>query len=45
MARVDNPQGWFAITRLLIQQTLADIDLHPAVLAEVEEAFIGAGLL
>ena len=36
---------WFAITRRLIQQTIADLDLDPAALAEVEEAFIGAGLL
>ena len=36
---------WFAITRVLIQQTIADMDLEPAALAEVEEAFIGAGLL
>ena len=36
---------WFAITRGLIQQTTADMDLEPAALAEVEEAFIGAGLL
>ena len=36
---------WFAITRGLIQQTIADMDLEPAALAEVEEAFIGAGLL
>ena len=36
---------WFAITRVLIQQTIADMDLDPDVLAEVEEAFIGAGLL
>ena len=36
---------WFAITRELIQQTIADMDLDPAALAEVEEAFIGAGLL
>ena len=36
---------WFAITRQLIQQTIADMKLDPAVLAEVEEAFIGAGLL
>ena len=34
---------WFAITRQLIQQTIADMD--PDALAEVEEAFIGAGLL
>ena len=36
---------WFRITRQLIQQTIADMDLDPAALAEVEEAFIGAGLL
>ena len=36
---------WFAITRRLIQQTIADLDLDPAALAEVEEAFIGAVLL
>ena len=36
---------WFAITRQLIHQTIADIDLDPDALAEVEEAFIGAGLL
>ena len=35
----------FAITRQLIQQTIADMDLDPAALAEVEDAFIGAGLL
>ncbi len=33
---------WFAITRQLIQETIADMDLDPAALAEVEEAFIGA---
>ena len=27
---------WFAITRDLIQQTIADMDLDPAPLAEVE---------
>ena len=36
---------WFAITRRLIYQTIADMDLNPDALAEVEEAFIGAGLL
>ena len=35
----------FAITRQMIQETIADMDLDPAALAEVEEAFIGAGLL
>ena len=36
---------WFAITRQLIHQTIADMDLDPDALAEVEQAFIGAGLL
>ena len=36
---------WFAITHQLIQETIADMDLDPAALAEVEEEFIGAGLL
>ena len=36
---------WFAITRQLIQQTIADMDLPPNELAQVEEVFIGAGLL
>ena len=36
---------WFRITRQLIQETIADMDLDPPALAEVEEAFIGAGLL
>ena len=36
---------WFRITRQLIQETIADMDLDPVALAEVEEAFIGAGLL
>ena len=35
----------FSITRQLIQQTIAEMDLDPVALAEVEEAFIGAGLL
>ena len=35
----------FAITRQLIQQTIVNMDLDPAALAKVEEAFIGAGLL
>ena len=36
---------WFRITRQLIQETIDDMDLDPAALAEVEEAFIGVGLL
>ena len=36
---------WFAITRRIVQDTIADMDLDPAAMAEVEQAFIGAGLL
>ena len=36
---------WFRITRELVASTIADMDLDPAALAEVEDAFIGAGLL
>ena len=36
---------WLRITRELVASTIADIDLDPAAMAEVEEAFIGAGLL
>ena len=40
---------WFRLTRELVQKTIADmemdLDLDPAAMAEVEEAFIGAGLL
>ena len=36
---------WFRITRELVASTIADMDLDPAALAEVEEAFIGACLL
>ena len=36
---------WFRITRELVASTIADMDLDPAALAEIEAAFIGAGLL
>ncbi len=36
---------WGEITRELVQQTIADLDLDPEAMREVEEAFIGAGLL
>ena len=45
LARSTMRTEWFRITRQLIQQTIADMDLDPAAIAEVEEAFIGAGLL
>ena len=36
---------WFEITRRLVQTTIDEMDLDPAAMREVEEAFIGAGLL
>ena len=36
---------WFQLTRELVQQTIADLDLDPETTSEVEQAFIGAGLL
>ena len=36
---------WFRITRVLVASTIAEMDLPPHELAQVEEAFIGAGLL
>ena len=36
---------WLQITRELVQQTIADMDLDPEVMSEVEQSFIGAGLL
>ena len=36
---------WLRVTRELVASTISDMDLDPAALAEVEEAFIGAGLL
>ena len=36
---------WFAITRRIIQDTIADMDLDPAAEAEVIAGFTGAGLL
>ena len=36
---------WIRITRELVDSTIADMDLEPVALAEVEEAFISAGLL
>jgi len=35
----------FRITRDSVASTIADMDLDPAAMAEVVEAFIGAGLL
>ena len=36
---------WFRITRELVASTIADMEMDPAAMDEVEEAFIGAGLL
>ena len=36
---------WFRITRELVASTVADMDLPPNELVQVEEAFIGVGLL
>ena len=36
---------WFAITRRIIQNTIADMNLDPAAEAEVIQIFTGAGLL
>ena len=36
---------WFEITRELVQQTIADMDLDPSAMGEVEESFIDEGLL
>ena len=38
-------QEWFRITRELVPRTIADMDLDDESLSEVEQAFIGAGLL
>ena len=36
---------WFAITRRIVQDTIADMNLEPAAEAEVIAVFTGAGLL
>ena len=36
---------WFRITRELVARTIADMDLDDESLSEVEDAFIGVGLL
>ena len=38
-------KDWFAITRRIVQDTIADMNLDPAAEAEVIAAFIGAGQL
>ena len=36
---------WFRINRELVASTIADMELDDEALSEVEQAFIGAGLL
>ena len=36
---------WFAITRRIVQDTIADMNLDPATEAVVVKEFTGAGLL
>ena len=43
--RLATRKEWFAITRRIVQDTIADMNLDPAAEAEVIEAFTGAGLL
>ena len=38
-------KDWFAITRRIVQDTIADMNLDPAAEAEVIAAIIGAGQL
>ena len=38
-------KAWFAITRSIVQDTIADMNLDPAAEAEVIAAFTGAGQL
>jgi hypothetical protein len=38
-------QHYFELTRELVASTIAQMDLPPQELAQVEEAFISAGLL
>ena len=43
--RSASKKEWFRITRELIQSVIADMDLDPDSLSQVEEAFISVGLL
>ncbi len=45
LPRSATPKEWFAITRRIIQDTIADMKIDPAAETEVIEAFTGAGLL
>ena len=43
--RSASKKEWFRITRELIQSVIADMDLDPDSLSQVEEASISAGFL
>ena len=43
--RSASKKEWFRVTRELIQSVIADMDLDPDSLSQVEEAFVSAGLL
>ena len=45
LARSASHKEWFAITRRIFQDTIADMNLDPAAEIEVIEAITGAGLL
>ena len=44
-SRSASRKEWFAITRRIVQETIAGVNLDPAAEAEVIEALTGAGLL
>ena len=44
-SRSASRKEWFRITRELVSSIIPDMDLDHAALAEVEEAFVGVGLL
>ena len=45
LPRSASRKEWFVITRRIIQDTIADMNIDPAAETEVIEAFTGAGLL
>ena len=45
LPRTATCKQWFAFTRPIVQDTIADMNLDPAAEAEVIAAFTGAGLL
>ena len=45
LPRSASRQEWFAITRRIVQATIADMNLDPDSSSQVEEAFISACLM